>query len=89
MIYVWGQSKTNKSLQWYLRCVTGRDDTADQFNIALIYIYGKGNLSQNSQQAYHWFMKAAENDHKEAPNPLGCMYGLELGVDQEYDLALQ
>lgn len=46
-------------------------------------------MSQNSQQAYHWFMKAAENDHKEAPNPLGCMYGLELGVDQEYDLALQ
>lgn len=60
-----------------------------QYNIAQIYFYREGNISQGYNQALHWYKKAAENNILAAYNQLGYMYEHRFGVSKDYKQALQ
>lgn len=74
---------------WLLKPAKIHNDAAAQYNIALIYFNGKGNVSQDYEQALHWLLKSAKNNDIEAPNQLGYMYEMGYCVDKDYKLALQ
>jgi tetratricopeptide (TPR) repeat protein len=58
-----------------------RGDAEAQFNLGLIYFFGKG-VSQNDIEAAKWFRKAAEQGQVYAQFSLGMMYDKGIGVTQ-------
>ena len=50
-----------------------------QFNVAILYLKGKG-LKKNVKKAFYWMKKSAQNNHHEAQHQLGMMYFNGTGV---------
>jgi uncharacterized protein len=58
-------------------------DPEAQFNMALLYLDGKG-VPENPAEAATWFRRAAEQDYEKAQHNLGAMYGSGQGVKRDY-----
>jgi uncharacterized protein len=54
-----------------------------QFNVALLYVDGKG-VARNYAEAAKWFERAAGQGHVKAQHNLGAMYGIGQGVKRDY-----
>lgn len=54
-----------------------------QYNVALLYIDGKG-VARNYEEAAKWFERAANQGHVESQHNLGALYGSGQGVKRDY-----
>jgi len=54
-----------------------------QYNIALLYVDGKG-VVKNYTEAAKWFERAANQGHVKSQHNLGAMYGSGQGVKRDY-----
>jgi TPR repeat protein len=58
-----------------------------QYNLGVMYQFGKGAVAQNYTQAIFWYRKAAEQGDTSAQYNLGSMYDNGQGVVQDYNQA--
>ncbi|MDI9409774.1 MAG: tetratricopeptide repeat protein [Candidatus Pacebacteria bacterium] len=63
-------------------------DAICQFDIGIIYEFGRGGVTQDYAQAVVWYRKAAEQGNVKAQTNLGAMYRNGNGVPQDYALAV-
>ncbi|MGA2184288.1 MAG: tetratricopeptide repeat protein [Bryobacteraceae bacterium] len=67
--------------EWQPLAESGSPDA--QFNVALMYVDGKG-VARNYEEAAKWFERAANQGHVRAQHNLGAMYGSGQGVKRDY-----
>jgi len=65
------------------RTVAEAGSAAAQYNLALLYVDGKG-VPLDYGEAANWFRRAAEQDYEPAQHNLGAMYGSGQGVKRDY-----
>jgi TPR repeat protein len=58
----------------YLRESAAREDIYGYNNMGLVYAQGLGGVEKDYQQAYDWFLKAAEGGHPNAAANIGRLY---------------
>jgi TPR repeat protein len=49
---------SEQAIYWYRKAGYNAKDSTSQYNFALIYYEGKGNVAKNYTLALHWFKKA-------------------------------
>ena len=59
---------------------------ASQFNLATLYLEGKG-VNQDYHKAFEWYQRAAAQKDAGALFNLAKMYGLGMGVDKDMNKA--
>lgn len=70
------------------RPLAKRGNVEAQNMLGYMYRYGQG-VSQDFDQARHWYGLAADKGHARAQNNLGAMYRQGLGGPQDFQKALQ
>jgi len=58
-----------------------------QFDLALMYARGTDGVQHNEKTAFHWFHKAARNNHTEAKFYMGLSFSQGRGVRKQANLA--
>jgi len=64
-----------------VRADAEKGDADAQYNLALMYRFGKG-VPENDTEAVKWYRKAAEQGHAKAQSNLGYMYDHGEGVPE-------
>jgi len=64
-----------------------RGSAKAQWLLAHIYRYDFLGKGEDEEQAFNWYLKAAENGHVAARREVGLSYVYEKGVTQDYDKA--
>jgi TPR repeat protein len=78
-----------QGLQWLEKCYAIGHDAQSAYELALIYEYGKYNVTIDVVVAFDYFHKAALLNHVDAMAEIGLCYELGLcGVEQNDTLAL-
>ena len=67
---------------------TQPSDAKEQYDLGNMYVRGQG-VVQDSEQAFKWFTKSAEQGNQYAQGSLGMMYDNGVGVPQDYDQAIK
>lgn len=79
-------------------CIKARDllmpyanngNAGAQARVGMIYDSGCTDLAPDPKEAFRWYSKAAAQDDPYGLGNLGAMYGLGLGVDQNYPEAMK
>lgn len=64
-------------------------DAEAQFALGKRYFYGNRDVSQDDEQAFYWYRKAAEQGHASAQTSLGLYYRYQANFeDQDYEEAV-
>lgn len=73
------QNKDYATARMEWQPLANEGNAAAQYNLGLLYAYGKG-VAQDYAQAAKWYRSAAMNGHTSAPNDLGVLYATGKGV---------
>ncbi|RIA97015.1 hypothetical protein C1645_814678 [Glomus cerebriforme] len=63
-----------------------KDDPIAQYNLGYCYQYGQG-VNQDSNKAFEWYSKSANNGSSKGQNNLGFCYINGFGIDKNYNKA--
>lgn len=81
------REKVNDGIEKELLDKANGGDVRAQFNLAVIYEYGR-HVQQNYRLAAYWYQKAAEQGYVTAQFCLGLLYINAQGVTQDYTIAV-
>lgn len=62
-------------------------DAESCFKVGSLYQHGLGGMQVDPYRAVEWYRKAAEKEHVEAQFRLGLMYGVGIGLPQDFSVA--
>ena len=60
-----------------------------QYNVALLYLYGKRGFEKDTAKGIYWYHQAAQNGNNHAAYDLGVCYYYGQGVEQDYTKAFE
>lgn len=78
---------TKQAIYWLTKAAE-RGHVYAQFELGVMYKYGRKEITKNTQQAFHWFKKAAEQGNTPSQRNLVIMYTSGEGTAKNYPQAV-